>query len=302
MIFGAVFFVVGLIYVIDIKNEIRLIFLSSLFALAIFTQYANGVNYNNVWEMQRNLWWQLSWRAPDIKDNTTLIVFTPQFYQFRESYEIWAPVNMIYHPEPGPLKIAAEVPNMETIPLMLFQKTVGRQMRRVEYTVDFKQMLVLSMPDSDTCMHVIDGSTSELSDFEDPAVRSLQPFSRISLIATEGENHIPSVGIFGQEPKHDWCYYFQKASLARQRKDWQEITNLGEEVLRLGFQPKDLSEWMPFYEGFAMGHRVDLANEVGALIRNDQIFVWQFCAPYVNTDWSKEDKMNAYFVTNICGA
>ncbi len=302
LIFGVVLFIVGLIYLIEMKSNIRLIIMTGLFAVAIFTQYANGVYYNKFWEMQRTLWWQLSWRAPNIKDNTTLVVFTPQLFQLRESYEVWAPANMIYHPELGPLKIAAEVPNMETLPLMLFQKTVGRHVRRVEFTIDFKQMLVLSMPGSGVCMHVIDGSKSELSNYEDPAVRSLHPFSRASLIATEGENHQPLVGIFGQEPVHDWCYFFQKASLARQREDWQEIIKLGVEVNKLGLRPMDLSEWMPFYEGFAKGHRVDLANEVGALIRNEQAFVWQFCAPYINTDWSKEDKMNAYFITNICGA
>jgi hypothetical protein len=89
--------------------------------------------------------------------------------------------------------------------------------------------------------------------------------------------------------------------LARQKEDWQEIVRLGEEVWKIGFRPKDLSEWMPFYVGFVMGHRIDLANEVGALIRNDQIFVWQFCSPYKNTDWSKEDKTTTFLITNICG-
>lgn len=299
--FAIALLVVGLIYLLIKNQKLTYLIFSIVIAVAIFTHFSNGIFYKKFWDAQRSIWWQLSWRAPNIKDDTTLVVFTPESYRLAESYEIWAPVNIIYRPERGPLKITAEVPNNETLPLMLFQKTVGRQMRRVEYIVDFKQMLIISLPDLSVCMHVIDGNNSEISDHEDSAVRLISSFSRTNLIFTEGENHQPPVEVFGQEPVHDWCYYFQKASLARQRGNWQEIVSLGEEVRKLGFQPKDLSEWMPFYEGFARGNRIDLANEVGALIRNDQTFIWQFCNQYKNMDWSKEDKMETYFVTNICG-
>ncbi len=299
--FAIALLVVGLVYYLIKNQKLTYVIFSILIAIAIFTHFLNGIYYKKSWDVQRSIWWQLSWRAPNIKYDTTLVVFTPDAYRFAESYEIWAPANIIYHPEPGPLKIAAEVPNDETLPLMLFQKTVGRQMRRVEFTVDFKQMLMISLPDPAVCMHVIDGTKFEISDYEVPSVRLLSPFSKESLIYTEGENHQPPEEIFGQEPNHDWCYYFQKASLARQREDWQEIVRLGEEVWKLGFRPKDLSEWMPFYEGFVKGHRIDLANEVGALIRMDQTFIWQFCSPYTNTDWSKEDKMVTFLITNICG-
>ena len=152
--------------------------LSILIALAIFTHFINGVYYKKFWDVQRSIWWQLSWRAPNINDDTTLVVFTPESYRFAESYEIWAPLNIIYRNNSGPLKIAAEVPNAETLPLMLFQKTVGRQMRRIEYTVDFKQMLIISLPDPGVCLHVIDGTKSEISDYEDSALRLISPFSR----------------------------------------------------------------------------------------------------------------------------
>jgi hypothetical protein len=299
--FAIALLVVGLVYYLIKNQKMTYLIFSILFTIAIFTHFLNGIYYKKFWDVQRSIWWQLSWRAPSIKDDTTLVVFTPDAYRFAESYEIWAPANTIYHPEPGPLKISAEIPNNETLPLMLFQKTVGRQMRRVEFTVDFKQMLLISLPDPTICMHVIDGTKSEISDYEGPTIRLLSTFSRSSLIYAEGEDHHPPENIFGQEPNHDWCYYFQKASLARQKEDWQEIVRLGEQVWKLGFRPNDLSEWMPFYEGFVKGHRIDLANEVGALIRMDQTFIWQFCSPYTKTDWSKEDKMFTFFITNICG-
>ncbi len=300
--FGIAMFVVGLVYQIIHQPKIRSALFLILIGIAIFTHLANGIHFKKFWEMQRSLWWQLAWRAPDIKKDTTLVIFTPQEYFFAEAYEIWSPANIIYNPVAGPLKITAELPNNETLPMMYFQKTIGRQIRRVEYTVDFKQMLVLSMPDSEVCLHALDGNRPEISDFDDAAARMIHSQSKISLVDITSDIHIPQSSIFGQEPTHDWCYYFQKASLARQQQNWGEVVRLTEEALKLDLMPKDLSEWMPFYEGSAMAHRLDLANEIGALIRHDQPFLWGYCDYYYkNKDSAQKDKMEAYLVMNLCG-
>jgi hypothetical protein len=61
--------------------------------------------------------------------------------------------------------------------------------------------------------------------------------------------------IFGKEPPHDWCYYFQKAGLARQFKDWSQISRLGDEAHKLGFGPNNPQEWLPFIDGYARAGR-----------------------------------------------
>jgi hypothetical protein len=50
--------------------------------------------------------------------------------------------------------------------------------------------------------------------------------------------------IFGSEPQHDWCYYYQKADLARQFQDWHQIGELGDEARAKGLAPADKSEWL----------------------------------------------------------
>ena len=37
--------------------------------------------------------------------------------------------------------------------------------------------------------------------------------------------------LLGPEPEHDWCYYFEKAELARQQADWQQVAMLGDQAL-----------------------------------------------------------------------
>ena len=56
--------------------------------------------------------------------------------------------------------------------------------------------------------------------------------------------------ILGLEPEHTWCYYYQKAELAQQKADWQEIIRLGEEAAQLGYEPTNAYEWFPFVEAY----------------------------------------------------
>jgi len=58
-------------------------------------------------------------------------------------------------------------------------------------------------------------------------------------------------GFYGDEPEHDFCFYFQKADLARQFKDWDSIVKYGESALSLGSHPYEPAEQFVFIEGYA---------------------------------------------------
>ena len=64
--------------------------------------------------------------------------------------------------------------------------------------------------------------------------RDALSFSRPELILTDANPPAaPPASLFDPEPEHDWCYYFEKAELARQRGDWQEVTRLGDQALAM---------------------------------------------------------------------
>jgi hypothetical protein len=66
----------------------------------------------------------------------------------------------------------------------------------------------------------------------------------------------------GPEPEHDWCYYFEKADLAYQQGDWQQIVNLGDQATKSGLKPAEVSEYLPFVEGYAHLGRWDEAGKL----------------------------------------
>jgi hypothetical protein len=62
----------------------------------------------------------------------------------------------------------------------------------------------------------------------------------------------PPALIYGEEIARGWCYYYEKADLARQQGDWQSIAHLGDEAFALGDYPNDPLERFPFIEGYAL--------------------------------------------------
>jgi hypothetical protein len=73
---------------------------------------------------------------------------------------------------------------------------------------------------------------------------------------------IPPARLFGEEPPHDWCYYYQKASLARQRGQWEEAAQLGYAAAEQGLRPIDRVEWVPFLLAYAYTGDYDSAMDL----------------------------------------
>ena len=143
--------------------------------------------FKNFWEYQRQLWWQLSWRAPDFDDYTVLVPYLPDGYRLAESYEIWGPANIIYYPDEESPRIVGEPLNNETLFYLEDKATIGRSVRRIEFTVDWKNPLIMTIPSSSSCLHVYDGGRLELSEYEDPLIRLTAGDSRLSLIIPDAE-------------------------------------------------------------------------------------------------------------------
>jgi len=109
-------------------------------------------------------------------------------------------------------------------------------------------------------MHVIDGQLPVYSAGESLLVEKVGAYSHIDRIISTGTAPVPPRSIFGNEPAHDWCYYYQKASLARQSGKWKEIGKLYDEVRKLNLDTDDKSELIPFFEGLVNSGRYEDAK------------------------------------------
>jgi hypothetical protein len=123
--------------------------------------------------------------------------------------------------------------------------------------VSYEQMLVLVQSVPNGCVRIMDGAYPELSP-EDPLnIMFLAPYSDLDTVIPDVEGQVPPQAVFGQEPEHTWCYFYQKAALSRQLEDWSAITTLYEEAQQNGFSPNNRIEWMPFLQAFVATGQIE---------------------------------------------
>jgi hypothetical protein len=108
---------------------------------------------------------------------------------------------------------------------------------------------------------VVDETRLDELPISSPAVLTLTaPYSRLNQIITDAPPPTVPAHIFGTEPTHTWCYYFQKAELARQIGDWEQVAALGDTAIDAGIAPANDGEWLVFIEGYAAVGRCDDAR------------------------------------------
>jgi hypothetical protein len=93
----------------------------------------------------------------------------------------------------------------------------------------------------------------------------------------EESSHTPSAIVFGPEPGHGWCYYYQKADLASQRGDWNQVMQLAEEAVSMNLNPSDQIEWMPFLQAYAMSGKTDKLTSVLDQVQSNEYAARQIC-------------------------
>jgi hypothetical protein len=242
--------VIGGLVFYTLRGRSRWIALSILIIAGVVTQFFSADYYRSLWKLERNAVWQILWRAPQIQDGTNLVIALPQGYQLAEEYEVWGPVNLAYHPADS-LKLTGQV-MFSSIWVDMARGTQEERLVRGTVPVlrDYGKTIVASQPSTQSCLHLLDGQRAEQAISEPFDVQVAARYSKIELIDISAVPVVPPENIFGPEPDHDWCYYFQKMDLARQQMDWQTVANLAEEARSLGLSPNDFSEWLPALEAY----------------------------------------------------
>jgi hypothetical protein len=100
------------------------------------------------------------------------------------------------------------------------------------------------------CLRVLDPELETENQMLPIILREAAQSSDLETIQFAGQAQ-PPVNIFGSEPTHGWCYYYQKAALAAQQKDWAGAAQLGDTAFTLSDQPNDPMERVPFIEAYA---------------------------------------------------
>jgi hypothetical protein len=279
-VLGAALFMGGMVFYV-FKGRTRWVLLGALLVSGVLTQYISASYYRDFWKVEREAWWQLSWRAPQIQDGTTLVVALPGGYGLAEEYEVWGPANLIYQPK-GALKLAGQI-MYDQVWYELLVRSQDQRLVRDTFTIprDYGKVIILSQPSSNACLHVFDGKRFDQAVTESRTdVRDIAKYSNVGLIDLSAQQAIPPAAVFGAEPPHNWCYFYQKMDLARQMNDWQLIVDLAHKAKSNEVEPADVSEWMPLLEAYVQLNDMEHAKQTAKLIRDDKYSFSRMCAQY----------------------
>lgn len=247
-------------------RALKHLLLACLLGLAVGAQFQSAASFQRDWNYQVDFLRQLSWRAPGIQPGTALFTQElPNFYSSDNS--LTAALNWLYAPEY----------TSGDLPLMLFylEQRLGTSVPDLksgspltgEYGVhDFHglaqdALVIYYKPPA--CLRVLhlvyDAGFPQLPNLLERALPLANP-GRI-LPAGGGLPGAPP-GLSGSQPGAGWCYYFQKADLARQQGEWDSVVALGEAAFALGDSPNHASERAPFIQGYAYTGRWQRAREL----------------------------------------
>lgn len=282
-----------------IKAPIRPLVLSFLILSGIVTQLGVGKALGTEWEASKGLWWQLSWRAPSIKPGT-LLTGLVDHYNIREGFYLWGPANMIYYPIDGNVTIAAETLNPEFIKTIQHGDETERNFRSYIIYLKPKNLLVLSVPSEKSCLHLISGNAPDYSVYDSSSIQLIGQYSKIDQVDVLVDPVTPPINIFGTEPDHGWCYYYQKAELAVQKLDYQETASLWEETEILELYPEDQVELVPFILSFAELGNEDKLKEILPQMNENKFLNANFCKNIRSRSYQISETANQLLLELTC--
>jgi len=283
---AGVILIVGLIHALSSK-KLQLILISLLVGIATLTHRGVAIKAADEQQTIRDFWWQVYWRIPKIQEGTMLAVLYPSIDYGEDIEIISGPANFLYYPQPQPglelvkYKLGATRFDTQGIQNILGEKAkISKLYRSHTMFLNYRRTLVMNQPSAKSCVHVIDNRWIERSQFDTDETAQLFPHSKIEFALTENKTASPPLPLgfaFGAEPAHGWCFYYQKAELARQQGDWESVAAVGAEAEALGLVPADPIEWMPFLQAYAYLSQTEKVEVLAAQFKGDSFHTQQFC-------------------------
>lgn len=284
MILGSALLVYGMLLLLVKHPLINKISLCIIISFAIGAQFLFANSYRQDWEDFREFFWQLRWRIPIMEKGTMLLTDKLPLIYYSDN-SLSAPLNWIY----------SSSLESNTMPFILnfTEVRLGNRIPRLEPNIPIDQYYRIGTFKGNTsnsivlqfsppgCLHVLDPQL----DSHNPTLTSqlinavsLTNFALIKDQKLETKNQLI---LFGNEPTHNWCYYYEKAALANQFQQWDQVVKLGEVAFTNGGYPDDPIERFPFIEGYA--HTGDFTRalelsrktiEVSPLYKNMLCHLW----------------------------
>lgn len=261
----------------------KILWASALAGLAVGLQFNNGYLWREDWQQQKSFFWQMLWRIPDLRPGTILLSSDTPF-EYLSDNSLTFPLNWTYAPE---------IHSTEMEHAYFFVSVrLGNELEALQPGLAVHQDYLAATFDSSSdnlvavhfappgCFRVLHPVYDKdlplapamgeekallletgLPVLPRTAAKALEVSNLAQILPSPAKGNQPP-GILGPEPEHTWCYYFEKADLARQGEDWEQVAEIGDQVFAIPYYPDDSSEYLPFVEAYARTGRWEDARDL----------------------------------------
>lgn len=233
---------------------VQTILMTIIMALAVSQNYQYGISFKRDGDNLQDFLTQLSWRIPALADNTIFITSLPGLKYYSDN-SLVSPVNLQYAGElaSNELKHFVYYTNARTEDWFEndeYDRAYKKRYRSFIFTGNTGNAITYRF-NPPSCVQILDwkyANSVTTPNMTDRQVKEIR-FSNLDLIL-ESPEYEPFKPLFSSSETGSWCYYFEKADLARQFGKYEEIVRLGELAFKEGKTPRTPSEWLPFLEGY----------------------------------------------------
>ena len=254
---GVSFIFAGLLELVP--SKIKYPIAVGFIALAAGRQFLWANEFRRDWTNHKNLFWQMTWRAPGLEKNTVVLINEELEYYADNSLS--AVLNWVYAPDNHTdiVDYVLFYPTNRTDLSLSLDTPVKYDFLAGNFSGNTSQAVVFYFSPP-RCLRLLDPEIDSQNRLipEDSLLRNAALLSSSAPILSHSIARMPEV--YMPEPAHGWCYYFEKADLARQQSDWETVTQLGDAAFSLDDYPNDPVERFVFIEGYA--HTTDWEKAV----------------------------------------
>ncbi|MBG7609243.1 MAG: hypothetical protein IZT55_00105 [Anaerolineae bacterium] len=266
--FGASILIVLLLNIIVFRRKYIILLVSIFVGLATGSHLRVANEYRWDWIYQQRFFWQFHWRVPDLEPGTA-IFSDGAIFNYTGEYPTAFAINLLL--SDGNLSSEQaywfiELDQEYYYYQKNFLKGYGlkESLRNISFEGRSTESLVINYePETGSCLVILEQDDEYKTSIPE-LTRSALSMSDLSRIMPNPQTLRTSLdpAIFGEEIEHRWCYYFQKAELAKQLGDWEQVAAFGDEARKKKFEPQNRFEWKPFIQGYLKTGNWQAASEI----------------------------------------
>ena len=230
-LFGAALFWVGMIwfFVEDVVKR-RIIF-ALLLGIAVAGHVRAGNDFRWDWQQQQSYYEQMSLRAPGLETGTAIVALN-RLSEFMPTSSTSAAINTLYSQSEDRARVdywSFDLGLTANVEAIENGDVIESNYRGMQFNAESSDSLLFTYQPEAGCLWILSPLDVD-NDYLPFEYRSLASYSNLSRIVADRKTSHAAEHIFGEKSSEGWCNFYQKAELARQMGNWQDVIDLMSEA------------------------------------------------------------------------